>query len=192
MIRLSLRTGGPDRAPCGTLVVGLFAGERPPRGEAGWVDWRLGGAVSRAILAGRVDGAAGSCVLMPAAKLPAKRVLVVGLGAPGDFKGKALGAAIDLALAKLAGLHEDRFAMALPGDKPWPAPKDAAEVIGDHLLRALASAARQATITLLGPPALLDEIREWVRGAGDPVATHVVLDDDGSGDPERASAQGPA
>jgi len=177
VIRLALSSEGPDTAPCGTLVVGMLAGERPPKGEAGWVDWRLGGALSRAILAGRVDGAAGSCVLMPAKKLPCARILVMGLGHPTEAKGRALGAAIDLAREKLAGLGETDFAIALPGDKPTGVPKDAAETIGRHLLIPLAAAARQAKITLLGPTELLNDVREWVRNAGDPVSTHVVLAD---------------
>jgi hypothetical protein len=114
---------------------------------------------------------------MPAKKLPCARLLVVGLGAPSDFKGKALGAAFDLALAKTAGLNETDFAIALPGDKPWPIPRDAAEVTGEHLLVPFARAARSAKITLLGPTAYLNEVREWVRNAGDPVSTHVVLAD---------------
>src|SRR5438874_4311367 len=103
------RPGGPDHAPCGTLVVGMFAGERPPKGEAGWADWRVDGAISRAILNGRVNGEAGSTVLMPAGKLPASKLLVVGLGSPAEFKGKALAHAIDLALAKLTGWREEDF-----------------------------------------------------------------------------------
>ncbi len=177
MIRLRLETRGPDHAKCGTLIVGLHSGERPPRGEAGWLDWRLGGALSRAILAGRVDGARGTAVLMPAAKLPCARVIVVGMGAPSDFKGRELGAAVDLALSKIMGLGELDFAIALPGTKPYPPPKDSAEVIGERLLGTLATAAREAKITLLGPAPLLLEVAEWVRGASGPVTSHVVLDE---------------
>ena len=178
MIRLSLAGDHPDRAPCGTLVVGIFSGERPPKGEAGWADWRTGGALSRAILAGRVDGAAGTTVLMPPGKLPAGKLLVVGLGKPGEFKGKQMGEAIDLALAKLAGLKEDDFAFAIPGTKAAAMPKDAADVTGAHLFEPLAAAARSATITLLGPAEYLDEVREWIRASKGPVASHVVLDDE--------------
>lgn len=177
MIRLLLETKGPDHAPCGTLVVGLHTGERPPRGEAGLADWRLGGALSRAIMAGRVDGARGSAVLMPASKLPCARLIVLGMGPPSEFKGRELASTIDLAIAKLAGLNETDFAIALPGVKPGPMPKDAAEVIGERLLGGLATAARSAKITLLGPASLLSEVAEWVRGASGPVASHVVLDE---------------
>lgn len=180
MIRLRLVDGGPDKAPCGTLAVGLFQGERSPKGEAGWVDWRLGGALSRAILAGRVDGAAGSTVLMPARKLPCQRVLVVGLGPQGDFKGKNLATALDNVLAKIDGLHDTDLGIALPGTKPWPAPRNAAEVIGERVLHGLAAAGRSATITVLGAPDLLAEIREWVRSQPDPVASHVSLEEDSS------------
>ena len=184
MIRLKLVDGGPDRAPCGTLAVGLFQGERAPKGEAGWVDWRLGGALSRAILAGRVDGAAGTTVLMPAKKLPCKRVLVVGLGPQGDFKGKNLSTALEQVLEKVAGFQDDDLAVALPGTKPWPAPRNAAETLGEKLLRDLAAAGKSATITILGAPELLAEIKEWVRSQPDPVHSHVSLDEESLSRPE--------
>lgn len=177
MIRLKLVDGGPDKAPCGTLAVGLFKGERAPRGEAGWVDWRLGGALSRAILAGRVDGSAGTTVLIPAKKLPCRRVLVVGLGPQAEFKGKNLAIAVDSVLEKIEGLQDTDLAVALPGTKPWPPPRNAAEVLGERLLHGLAAAGRSATITILGPPELLADVREWVRTQGDPVASHVSLEE---------------
>ena len=186
MIRLKLVDGGPDKAPCGTLAVGLFKGERPPRGEAGLVDWRLGGSLSRAILAGRVDGAAGTTVLMPAKKLPCARVLVVGLGPHAEFKGKTLAAALDEVLRKVAGFQDDDLAFALPGTKPWAMPRNTAEVIGEQVLHALAAAARSATITVLGPKELLADLKEWVRTQSDPVASHVVLDEDAMPDPREA------
>ena len=114
MIRLRLVADGPDHAPCGTLVVGLYQGERGPKGEAGWVDWRLGGALSRAILAGRVDGTAGMTVLMPAKKLPCKRVLVVGMGPQAEFKGKNLAIILDGVLEKVEGFQDMDLAIALP------------------------------------------------------------------------------
>lgn len=180
MIRLKLIDGGPDKAPCGTLAVGLFQDERAPKGEAGWVDWRLGGALSRAILSGRVDGAAGTTVLMPAKKLPCKRVLVVGLGLQAEFKGKNLAVALDSVLAKIDGFQDTDLAVALPGTKPWPPPRNAAEVLGEKLLHGLAAAGRSATITILGPPELLADVREWVRTQGDPVASHVSIEEDSS------------
>lgn len=180
MIRLKLIDGGPDKATCGTLAVGLFQGERPPKGEAGWVDWRLAGALSRAILAGHVDGAAGTTVLMPAKKLPCRRVLVVGLGPQAEFKGKNLATALDSVLEKIEGFQDNDLAVALPGTKPWPAPRNAAEVLGEKLLHGMAAAGRSATITILWPPELLADVREWVRTQGDPVASHVSLEEDSS------------
>jgi hypothetical protein len=177
VIRLTLCSDGPDFAPCGTLVVGLYAGERPPRGEAGMADWRLGGAISRAILSGHLDTKLGSTILMPPGKLPASRLLLVGLGAPSEFKSRAMETVIATALAKLAGLREEDFAMAIPGTKPFPAPKDAADVIGEHLLGSLATAAKSAKITILGPADHLLEIRDWIRTATGPVTSHVVLDE---------------
>ena len=140
----------------------------------------LGGALSRAILAGRVDGATGTTVLMPAKKLPCQRILVVGLGPQAEFKGKNLAVALDSVLEKIDGLQDTDLAVALPGTKPWPPPRNAAEVLGEKLLHGLAAAGRSATISILGPPDLLAEIREWVRTQGDPVASHVSLEEDSS------------
>lgn len=178
MIRLKLVDGNPDKAPCGTLAVGMFEGERPPKGEAGWVDWRLGGALSRAILAGKMDGAAGSFVLIPAKKLPCQRVLVVGLGPHAQFKSRDLANALDAVLEKTAGLHDTDLAVAIPGTKPFPLPRNAAEVVGERLLHSLAAAAKSATITVLGSPEMLADLKEWVRTQPDPVASHVALDED--------------
>lgn len=178
MIRLKLVDGNPDKAPCGTLAVGMFTGERPPKGEAGWVDWRLGGAISRAILAGKMDGAAGTFVLIPAKKLPCQRVLVVGLGPHAQFKSKDLANALDAVLEKTAGFHDTDLGIAIPGTKPFALPRNTAEVIGDRILHALAASARSATITVLGPADVLGDLKEWVRTQQDPVASHVALDED--------------
>ncbi|MFH1263575.1 MAG: M17 family peptidase N-terminal domain-containing protein [Pseudomonadota bacterium] len=63
------------------IVVTLYENERPPRGVHGLIDWRLHGFISRAILSGTVAGVENESVLMPLGrKLPARRLLVLGLG----------------------------------------------------------------------------------------------------------------
>jgi leucyl aminopeptidase len=64
-----------------TVVVNLFEGITTPAGATGAIDQALNGAVSELIRQGDLSGGAGECaVLYPRGAIPAKRVLVVGLG----------------------------------------------------------------------------------------------------------------
>ncbi|HZZ86044.1 MAG TPA: M17 family peptidase N-terminal domain-containing protein [Anaeromyxobacteraceae bacterium] len=76
-------------------ALAVFVGpERPLQGLAGYADWRLCGALSRAIRAGHFDGGYGEALLIPSAgRLPVDRIFCFGLGeAPLDVEryGKAL------------------------------------------------------------------------------------------------------
>ncbi len=63
------------------LVVNLFKGVKKPGGATGAVDKALNGAISELIEQGDIDGSLGQvAVLYPRGGIPAKRVLVVGLG----------------------------------------------------------------------------------------------------------------
>lgn len=68
------------------VVVTLYEDERPPQGIGGLVDWRLHGFISRAILNGTVSGKFNESILIPLhRKLPARRLLVLGLGKPEEY-----------------------------------------------------------------------------------------------------------
>ena len=68
------------------LVVNLFAGVTSPGAATGAVDQALGGAISQIIASGDFSGEAGShVVLYTGGKIPAARVLVMGLGAADKF-----------------------------------------------------------------------------------------------------------
>ena len=83
---LSLHTRPIERLPADVAVAGFFADDRPLRGGAGRLDWRLCGRVSDLLLAGRMAGERGEAVLVPAmGVIAAQRVLVLGLGARADF-----------------------------------------------------------------------------------------------------------
>ncbi len=67
------------------LVLPVFRDDRPLRGAAGLVDWRLCGRLSRLIKANRATADAGETMLLPPGRrLRFKRVLWFGLG---DTKG---------------------------------------------------------------------------------------------------------
>ncbi|NLG08425.1 MAG: leucyl aminopeptidase [Deinococcales bacterium] len=73
--------GDIKQADADTLVVNLFQGVSEPSGATGAVDAALGGAITDLIAGGDLSGRLGEvAVLYPAGKLPARRVLVAGLG----------------------------------------------------------------------------------------------------------------
>ena len=68
------------------LVVNLFQGVTQPGGGTGAVDRALDGAISQLIADGEIKGKLGELTLIHTmSRIPAKRVLVAGLGKPGDF-----------------------------------------------------------------------------------------------------------
>lgn len=63
------------------LALLVFEDERPLRGLAGFVDWRLCGALSRILLGGRFSGARGDALLFPVVgRLTGERVFCFGAG----------------------------------------------------------------------------------------------------------------
>ena len=68
------------------LVVNLFEGVKTPAGATGAVDAALGGLIRKLIRTGEVRGKWGEQTLLhPPGKLSVSRVLVMGLGKPGEF-----------------------------------------------------------------------------------------------------------
>jgi hypothetical protein len=92
----------------------LVGPERPLQGLAGFADWRLCGAISRAIRAGEYRPDAGEALLLtPGGRLPMPRVFCFGL-AEAPLAGPALAAAADRVCAALAKVGSAAFAAALP------------------------------------------------------------------------------
>jgi Cytosol aminopeptidase family, N-terminal domain len=91
----------------------LVGPERPLQGLAGLVDWRLCGALTRALRGGLFGAAAGEALLLPTGgRVPATRVVAIGLPSPNrppDFAAAARRACEVLARAGSTG-----FATALP------------------------------------------------------------------------------
>lgn len=101
---------------CDTLVVPIPRDERPLRGEAGWVDWRICGALSAQLGTGFVTGVRGEAVLLPAPRpLPATRLLLVGIGNTERLEGRILQRGFALVAEKLLSLRTPAAAIAFPG-----------------------------------------------------------------------------
>lgn len=79
LIDASLQT--LDTLDVEALALALTTDVRPLAGAAGYLDWRLCGALSRMVEAGTITGAAGEKVLMPTlGRIKATRVFVFGWG----------------------------------------------------------------------------------------------------------------
>jgi len=115
-LELVLFRGRASRAPGDTLVVPLPSDERPLRGDAGEVDWRVCGSISRMLLNGEVTGAPGEAILLPGLRpLRVVRMLLLGIGPARSLPGRPLqNAFVDLA-ERLLALRSDRVVLALPG-----------------------------------------------------------------------------
>lgn len=103
-----------EHAVC--LVLTGFSDERPLRGLAGRVDWRLNGQLSRLMRDSFIDGHFTEAVLTPmASRLPFDRLLFVGMGARADFNEQRFAEICRFTFETLSRMHITDFAMALPG-----------------------------------------------------------------------------
>jgi len=68
------------------LITGFFQDEKPLRGTAGWIDWRLNGRLSRFLIEERLTGAWQERILIPSERrLSARLILLIGLGSFRDY-----------------------------------------------------------------------------------------------------------
>ncbi len=115
-LEFQLFSGDVMQIPCDTLILPLPSDERPLRGEAGLVDWRVCGAVSEHLVSGYVTAKKGEVVLLPAPRpLAASRLLLVGLGPGKRLQGNGLQRAVSLACDKILSLRAGLGLIALPG-----------------------------------------------------------------------------
>jgi hypothetical protein len=141
----------------------LVGPERPLQGLAGLVDWRLCGALTRALRGGLYQGAPDEALLLPTSgRLPAARVVALGLPAPLRAAGFAAAARHACEVLRRAGSAS--FAAALPAVEG----ADAVEVA--QLWLAAGEAAPQARQVLLGDArALLQALSAARAASGAPV-----------------------
>lgn len=98
------------------LCLPFFLDERPIRGPAGLVDFRLCGRVSKLIASGRMHGDMGEAVLMPARpRLFAERLLWLGAGRHGELDEARFRGLVKAALTRLGELRVRAAALSLPG-----------------------------------------------------------------------------
>jgi len=70
-----------DLQECGILILGFFEDERPLRGSAGWIDWRLNGKLSHLLIEGRLTGEWEETTLLATqGRIVPPLLLLIGLG----------------------------------------------------------------------------------------------------------------
>ncbi|MEE2679286.1 MAG: M17 family peptidase N-terminal domain-containing protein [Myxococcota bacterium] len=79
-----------ERSRADVVAIPIFSGERPLRGDAGRLDWRLCGKLSALVAEERLRGEPGDAALIASfGGLSARRLLVLGGGVRADFDGRA-------------------------------------------------------------------------------------------------------
>ncbi|MDI3270436.1 MAG: leucyl aminopeptidase [Bacillota bacterium] len=85
-VQVSIADGSMEKAAVDGIIVNLFEGVRVPGGATGAVDEALGGLLSEAIRLGELKGSLYQTRIYPSfGRIPAKRVVVVGLGPSKEF-----------------------------------------------------------------------------------------------------------
>jgi hypothetical protein len=107
--------GSAIRAPADTALVLVPKDERPLRGEAGRVDWRLCGEISSLLESGFASGVSGESTLIPAGgPISASRLLLFGLGLTKHLGRRRIEQAFRRAGIKAVELAAGSVVLALP------------------------------------------------------------------------------
>ena len=139
-----------DLAGTEVLAASLGSDERPPRGVAGLVDWRLAGRISALVASGYAKGELGEVLLVPGKpKLPFDKVLLFGTGPAAAFDEATFKSVVDLALRTLEGLCARTAVVELPGRH---AGRIAPERAADMLLESAGGRQEHDVWTLVEPP----------------------------------------
>ncbi len=118
---MELRFVAPDLRKLDLLVsevlaVPLFLGQRPPRGCAGLLDYRMSGRLSETLRSGTLSGDLGEKVFLRGRpKVPFDKLLLYGAGAPEKFNLQVFATLVDLLLESLSDLGIRRAVVELPG-----------------------------------------------------------------------------
>jgi leucyl aminopeptidase len=120
-----------DDASAEVVACAIWRDERPVRGLAGLLDWRLAGRVSRLLRERFLKGELGEVLCLPGRpRLPFDKVVVVGAGERAAFDDEAFRAATGAILRTLEGLKVERAVVELPGRAgEHVAPERAAELL---------------------------------------------------------------
>jgi len=104
-----------------SIAIFCWSDERPLAGVAGFLDWRLSGALSRALIGEQFVGHLNESMLMPIrSRLKARRIFVFGLGKSSDFSTDLIKLVCCRALAVLEGAGVEKICLAVPSQHGQP------------------------------------------------------------------------
>lgn len=105
-----------DETSAELLACAIWRDERPMRGLAGLLDWRLAGRLSRLQSNDYLLGDLGEVLCIPGRpRLPFDKVLIFGLGPRSNFSDRTFRGVVKHLLSTLEGLHVRRAVVELPG-----------------------------------------------------------------------------
>jgi hypothetical protein len=106
----------PEALDHETLLLGFFSDERPPKGYGGFLDWRLNGAISHELAAGRIVGnfAEKFAFAFPA-RIRVSRLVLFGLGSLADLTYERLYQGGYAMALTAGGLMATDIALPVPG-----------------------------------------------------------------------------
>ncbi|MGH0034351.1 MAG: M17 family peptidase N-terminal domain-containing protein [Myxococcota bacterium] len=145
---IEFASGPLERIPADLAVVAVTTDERPFRGGAGRVDWRLCSLLSELALEGHVTGTLGEAVLLPGiGRLSVGRILIIGAGARDELGAARVRELVETAVGRSLELGAARVALPALGwsQDDWPR---LAEPVLAGLADALAGGAEGQSIQL--------------------------------------------
>ena len=110
-----------DRQECPLVEAGFFEDERPLKGSAGLLDWRLNGTISREIIRGRITGRFKETIIIPSnGRIQSPKILLIGLGPAGRISYPKLREISGHLLHTLLKIDLFDFCCSIPHSKPYP------------------------------------------------------------------------
>jgi len=170
VLEIEQSTLQPDRVGAPAMVLGVFLDERPLRGAAGLIDWRMNGYLSRLLLARRLSGEANESTLVATqGRVRAGAVLLMGLGVRSLYGFDRIGDITAAVTRQLQKIRVDEFALEVPGARflgldPAESAYNAVKGIV-KVLSASDSAQGRMRATFLEPPASSARLRFGLRKA---------------------------
>ncbi len=105
-----------DETSAELIACSMWKDERPMRGLAGLLDWRLAGKISKLARESFIEGELGEVLFVPGRpRLPFDKIIVLGLGTKAAFGDGPFREAVTRLLRTLEGLHVRRAVVELPG-----------------------------------------------------------------------------
>src|SRR5262245_48872607 len=115
-MEITTQQGGIQSLAAEAIIVNLFQGVTEPAGATGAVDKALEGAIRELIAGGDLRGKLGqTAILYPRGAIPARRVIVVGLGEASKFNLEAAREAAGVAIKTAKKLGAAQVATVVHG-----------------------------------------------------------------------------